>query len=125
MRFPWIAVAGVMGAMGVIMGAMGAHGVLEDTYREKLYSTAFDYHMLHVLALLGIGIMLRRQARGRAVSHAAGALFVTGTLLFSGSLYYLGRTGEVLLPMVTPAGGSLLILGWLCLALGGLHYARS
>jgi uncharacterized membrane protein YgdD (TMEM256/DUF423 family) len=44
--------------------------------------------------------------------------FVTGTLLFSGSLYGLAMLQIKWLGPVTPLGGILLIIGWLALAYG-------
>jgi len=45
-------------------------------------------------------------------------LFGVGTLLFSGSLYTLVLTDEKRWGAVTPIGGTALIAGWVCLALG-------
>jgi uncharacterized membrane protein YgdD (TMEM256/DUF423 family) len=44
-------------------------------------------------------------------------LFVTGVVLFSGSLYVLVMTGAKWLGAVAPLGGSAFIVGWLLLAL--------
>ncbi len=47
---------------------------------------------------------------------AAGALFVAGTAVFSGTLYLLALTGQKWLGAITPLGGVALILGWIALA---------
>jgi uncharacterized membrane protein YgdD (TMEM256/DUF423 family) len=55
---------------------------------------------------------------------AAGFLFITGMVLFSGSLYLLtyksaaNIQGLSWVGPITPLGGSLLVAGWVCLALG-------
>jgi uncharacterized membrane protein YgdD (TMEM256/DUF423 family) len=44
------------------------------------------------------------------------ALFVAGTVLFSGSLYALSLSGVRWLGAITPIGGAALLAGWLCMA---------
>jgi uncharacterized membrane protein YgdD (TMEM256/DUF423 family) len=46
---------------------------------------------------------------------------VVGVLLFSGSLYGLALGGPRLLGPVTPIGGLLLMVGWLCLVVSVLR----
>jgi len=55
----------------------------------------------------------RRPSRLLAVS---GALFLVGTLLFSGSLYVLSLSGERWLGALTPFGGVAFLAGWATLA---------
>ncbi|HEV7394117.1 MAG TPA: DUF423 domain-containing protein [Burkholderiales bacterium] len=43
-------------------------------------------------------------------------LFISGTPLFSGSLYMLSLSGLRWLGAITPLGGVALLAGWLCLA---------
>ena len=45
----------------------------------------------------------------------AGGLFVSGSVLFSGSLYALALTGIAGLGIVAPLGGLAYLLGWLVL----------
>lgn len=65
-------------------------------------------------ALLAVAWASTRWPGG--ATTAAGWLFVTGTILFSGSLYLLAMTGQRWLGAVTPFGGLALLLGWLALA---------
>jgi uncharacterized membrane protein YgdD (TMEM256/DUF423 family) len=48
-------------------------------------------------------------------------MFLLGTVFFSGSLYGLALTRERWLGAVTPVGGLLFLLGWLCLGVGALR----
>ena len=120
----WIAVAGLLGAVGVGMGAYASHGLgfIEDaTVREAARATlqtAVQQQMIHALALLGVGALaLRAESRLLAL---AGLLFTVGVLLFSGLIYLRIFTGvEALRPLV-PWGGTCLIAGWLALAAAGL-----
>jgi uncharacterized membrane protein YgdD (TMEM256/DUF423 family) len=51
----------------------------------------------------------------------AAVLFITGILLFSGSLYALALTGRSAFGIVTPFGGLALLAGWLVFAIGLLR----
>ena len=63
----------------------------------------------HALALLFLGVW-----RAGLLARLAGAAFVLGVLLFCGSLYGLAFAG--LRAPLAPAGGVLLMLGWVLLA---------
>jgi uncharacterized membrane protein YgdD (TMEM256/DUF423 family) len=108
----WWRVAGIMGALGVALGAFGAHGLqgrVQDPHLLEVWETAARYHLLHALAVLGVAAHPRQPAR-------AGWLFVAGVLLFSGSLYLMTLTGARWLGAITPLGGVCMIGGWLTLA---------
>ncbi|MGH0037494.1 MAG: DUF423 domain-containing protein [Myxococcota bacterium] len=111
----WIAVAGVLGALGVALGAFGAHGLRARLDPDALssWNTAVLYHLLHALALLALGLFAT--ATGRSVNLPA-ALLAAGLVLFSGSIYGLVLGGPRWLGPVTPLGGLCFIAGWLALA---------
>jgi uncharacterized membrane protein YgdD (TMEM256/DUF423 family) len=107
--------AALLGALGVAVGAFGAHGLrkmLEDTGRFDTFETAVRYQFYHTLALLAVGILLAVRPDIRGLSLTAW-LFLGGVLLFSGSLYTLCFTGITKMGAVAPIGGLLLIAGWL------------
>ena len=104
------------------LGAAGAHGIEAGGDAADLFQTATQYQAWHtlVIALIGFAGGRAEAAAGRTV-HAAGALFLGGTVLFCGSLYMRAFGGGGLFPMAAPIGGTLFILGWLALAaIGGL-----
>ncbi len=107
----------VSGALSVAAGAFGAHALKARLAPELLaiFDTAARYQALHALALLAAAWACTRWP-GRA-ARVAGWCFVLGTVLFSGSLYALALSGVRALGAITPAGGVLLIAGWLALAL--------
>ena len=110
----WIAIAGVLGALGVTLGAFGAHALktrLEPT-QLAAWNTGVDYHLLHVVALLALA--LYGSATGRAITVPAAGIS-TGILLFSGSLYGLALGGPRWLGPITPLGGLCFIAGWIAL----------
>ncbi len=114
--------AGILGATGVGLGASGAHGPLHDALAARgmanTWETAVRYQLLHAVALIAVGAW-SRNAGGKLVGWAARGLTV-GTILFSGSLYWLCFGGPRWLGPVTPLGGVALIAGWLCLAAAAL-----
>jgi uncharacterized membrane protein YgdD (TMEM256/DUF423 family) len=111
----WLAVSGVLGALGVALGAFGAHGLRSRLAAEALASwgTAVQYHLLHALALLALALFAT--ATGRPVTAPA-ALFASGIVLFSGSIYALVLGGPRWLGPVTPLGGLALVAGWAAVA---------
>ncbi len=109
----WWRIGGVSGALAVMLGAFGAHGlkgVVTDPHLLEVWDTGARYHLVHAVALLLVAVHPRRPS-------AAGAAFVLGTLLFSGSLYLMTLTGLRWLGAVTPLGGLSFIAGWTVLAL--------
>jgi uncharacterized membrane protein YgdD (TMEM256/DUF423 family) len=116
-RVRWLAAAGaVLGLTGVAAGAFGAHAAKAWMGPEHLgvFETATRYQVVHALALFACAWVLQSWP-GRA-AWAAGACFVAGTLLFSGSLYLLALLGEPRCGVITPLGGFGLLAGWALLA---------
>ena len=109
----WMVFGGIYGLLTVLLGAFGAHA-LKDVLTPDLapiYDTATKYMMFHALALLALGLWAQLD---RWVSTFwSGVFFSVGTFIFSGSLYAIVFTGERWLGMITPLGGTGLILGWL------------
>lgn len=113
----WFVVFGSVFAMiGVAAGAFGAHALKVRLAPDMLavFETGVRYHLVHALALLATAwVCTRWDSR---VARAAGWLFVSGIVLFSGSLYAMALSGTRGLGIVTPFGGAAFILGWACLA---------
>lgn len=116
--------AALLGALAVILGAFGAHGLKQIVPPETVttFETGVRYHFYHVFALLATGL-IAAQNSSKQIRWAA-RLFMAGMLLFSGSLYLLtwlkatDMVGLSKLGLVTPVGGVLLVAGWLFLFLG-------
>ena len=107
----------VMAALGVALGAFGAHSLRSLVTPERLavFETGVRYHLVHALAVLAAAgaAYAAPQAAG---PRWAGALFALGVLLFSGSLYLLVWTGVTTWGAVTPLGGVSFLAGWIALA---------
>ena len=104
------------GALAVIFGAFGAHGLKSrvDDSMLAVWSTASEYHFYHALAMLLCGLLAK--AFGASGMVTAGWVLFAGTLVFSGSLYVMVLSGQKWLGAITPLGGTALIIGWLMLA---------
>lgn len=113
----WMIAAGaVNGALAVMAGAFGAHGLKTRLSPELLatWNTGAEYQMYHALALVLAGVMAG--AAPTQTLQAAGVALLAGIVLFSGSLYVLALSGIKVLGAVTPVGGVAFIAGWLLLA---------
>lgn len=111
----YLIVAASMGMLSVMLGAFAAHG-LKGKLSETLlhaFQTGVQYLFFHALALLAVAILLRSITS--VWLHGAGALFIAGALLFSGSLFGLALGGPSWFGPVTPLGGLCFILGWAAL----------
>lgn len=117
--------AAIAGATGVLLGAFGAHGLgsfLEGrgydpgliAKRSDQFDVAVRYHLVHAVALLGLAAVPFAPAgpRHSTLRRWVFVFFLTGLVLFSGSLYLLVVTNTPKLGMVTPLGGIAWIIGW-------------
>lgn len=111
-------VIGLIGmALGVVLGAFGAHG-LKDKIEPNLlaaYQTGVEYHMYHALGLILVGMLAYHFPQLSGLKWGSW-LLLWGILLFSGSLYMMAFTGIRWLGAITPLGGTAFIIGWLWIA---------
>ena len=115
--------AGLACLLGVALGAFGAHAlhdVLAERQTTALWQTAVLYHLIHAVALLGLaGWTAGREARLPSLINAAAACWISGMLLFSGSLYGMALGAPRVFGWITPVGGLLLLAGWSLVAMHG------
>ncbi len=123
MQKSFIKLAALLGALAVMLGAFAAHGLKQILLPGNLqvFETAVRYQFYHVFALLAAGFLYNEFAN--KFMKWAGFLFVTGIILFSGSLYLLCYVKYQNLNMnwigaITPLGGAAFIAGWVCLFIG-------
>ncbi len=109
-------VAALCGALAVLLGAFGAHGLDAVLTESQLttWRTAVHYHQLHAVLALALCMRLLSDPAGRLRRAIYAVLF--GILLFAGSLYGMALGGPRWLGPITPLGGGLLIIGWLLVA---------
>jgi uncharacterized membrane protein YgdD (TMEM256/DUF423 family) len=114
---PWLLLGAANGAIAVGLGAHGAHGLEVPPEQAAIYGTAVRYQMWHALALLAVAAMAAAApSRGARLLRISGILFSFGIIIFCGSLYAIGLFDVTPLPVLPPAGGAMLIGGWLALA---------
>ena len=109
-------VGALMGLLGVALGAFGVHALkpmLLASGRLETYELAVRYQFYHAGALMAVGIL--KYSFSATLFRWCSLLFLSGILLFSGSLYALCFTGISSIAMITPFGGVLLIGGWLAM----------
>ena len=111
----WLAIGAVLAAVGVAMGAFGAHALKTHLTADRLevWKTATHYHLLHAVAVALLGASVAATVPGVDTSLK---LLTAGLVVFSGTLYLLCLTGLGWLGAITPIGGLLMIAGWLTLA---------
>lgn len=111
-------VVAVVGALAVMLGAFGAHGLkgfletaADGPQRLQWWNTAAHYHLVHAV-LAGVFALL---ARTSTQAKTGLILCCAGVVLFSGSLYAMTLTNVKVLGAVTPLGGLAFIAAWLWL----------
>ena len=118
----FIVFGGLFGALGVVAGAVGSHVLKERLPAADIaiFTTAITYLLLHAMLLVVCGLALYSSSHNRWFKFAGGFL-IAGIVLFCGGLITRSVTGSPVPGPVAPIGGSLLILGWLAIAGGGLR----
>ncbi len=108
-----IQLSALSGFLSVALGAFGAHGLKNRLSEEMMaiYHTAVHYQFLHTLALLAVGILIQQWGKSILLTLSA-AGFLSGIIIFSGSLYLLSFTGIRWLGAITPIGGVAFLAGW-------------
>mgnify|MGYP000685670666 CR=1 FL=1 len=121
----FITTGAIFGALGIIIGAFGAHALKKIFNEEQLknFETGVKYQMYHALLLVIIGFNIQY------ITSYENLLFYSltvGIVLFSFSIYGLcissARNKKLkILGPITPIGGLLLLLGWIILILNSIN----
>jgi uncharacterized membrane protein YgdD (TMEM256/DUF423 family) len=116
----FLVIGGLNAALAVALGAAAAHAWKARLTTDDpggLFALALQYHQLHALGLMLVGLALRVTRPSRLLD-AAGGLIIAGLLLFCGSLYLRSLFGITSLHALVPFGGGAFIAGWLLFAVG-------
>ncbi|MCC8359179.1 DUF423 domain-containing protein [Salinimicrobium sediminilitoris] len=112
-----LVIGGVYGALAVVFGAFGAHGLKKylDDDQLKSFETGVKYQMYHALLLIMTGIIFPFVGYSQ---NLMGWFLILGVFFFSFSIYGLVLSSANGLKMsflgpVTPLGGLLLVMGWI------------
>lgn len=101
--------AGLCGALAIAAYAGAAHG------GENHLGNIAPLLLGHAPAFLVLSLIVPFSR----TAYLGGALLVIGLALFCGDLFTRDMTSDRLFPMAAPIGGSLMILGWLAVAVAG------
>lgn len=117
----FLTLAGIFGALGVAIGAFGAHA-LEGKLDERaiaIFETGARYQLVHAVALAIVALLALQSGDSDSSTPLtmAGWSYCVGILLFSGSLYALALSGVKILGAIAPLGGTAFIVGWIALAI--------
>ncbi len=123
----WIFIAAILGGVAVAAGAIGAHALSDAASVEtkRIFSTGQQYHALHALALLAVGIILLQSEGRRALFstwllQAAAIAFLIGIVCFSGGIYVQVAESLSSSAGIVPLGGISFMIGWAAFAVGAL-----
>lgn len=114
-----IAVAGVYGAVGVVLAALGAHA-----HAGSSLPTAAQMLLFHAPAIIAVALARKAGLVHDGLSRGAAWGLVIGTFLFAGDIAARVLAGNGLFPMAAPAGGMVMIASWCAVALAALLRAR-
>ncbi len=115
----WLVLGCVSAAMAVALGAAGAHALkaqLAAANTQQWFETALQYHQMHSLGLLLVGLLAYWRPQ-QQLPHIAGAFMLVGMVLFCGLLYLRSLGGTVPWHGLIPMGGASLISAWVILGI--------
>jgi uncharacterized membrane protein YgdD (TMEM256/DUF423 family) len=111
-RRTWMTLAAVGGFISVAVGAFAAHGV-SDPRAAELLRTGALYGFMHIMATFACAVFMQLGAKR---ARLAPAFFLSGVVLFSGSLFAMAFGAPRWVGAVTPFGGLFFLTGWAVLA---------
>ncbi|CAI6082117.1 DUF423 domain-containing protein [Cohnella sp. JJ-181] len=127
MQTKYVSIGAIVGGLAVAFGAFGAHS-LKDALSEhylEIFETGVRYQMYHGLGILLVALLSDRLQSAAGLIRWSARLLLTGTVIFSGSLYILALSGVDWLGAITPIGGVAFLAGWACLVLAARKGVRS
>ena len=119
-RRDWLALAALNAFVAIAMGAFAAHGISDPKAAEWL-RTGAQYAFWHTMATFASAAFM---GMGAPRARFAPAFFLTGSVIFAGSLYAMAFGAPRWLGAITPIGGVLFLCGWAWLALSARDLDR-
>ena len=110
----FLIISSLMMALSICIGAFGAHGLKAhlDEYSMKVFQTGVSYQFYNTLGLFAISFLVYVLPKSKKVIISFYLLLI-GIFLFSFSLYALAILQITWFGMITPIGGSFMIISWL------------
>ena len=120
-RRDWLTLAALNAFVAIAMGAFAAHGISDPKAAEWL-RTGAQYAFWHTMATFASAAFM---GMGAPRARFAPAFFLTGSVIFAGSLYAMAFGAPRWLGVVTPIGGVLFLIGWASLAVSARDLDRT
>lgn len=115
-----LALGALAGLLGVVASAAAAHGGGVDSLK-----TAAQFLLFHAPAVIGLVALVATGAVHRGLIRLAGGALLLGLALFCGDLALRALLATPLFPMAAPAGGLVLMAGWLLAAAAAVVRGRA
>ncbi len=109
-----VTIAALLSCSSVALGAFAAHA-LEAQFGPRevaLWDTAIQYLQFHALALLILGLSSHFK-----LSSVVKIFFLSGIILFCGSLFAMALGAPRFFGMITPLGGLCFLISWILTAM--------
>jgi uncharacterized membrane protein YgdD (TMEM256/DUF423 family) len=113
-----LVIAALMGLAGTMLLAMSAHG------GGASLQTAGQFLLFHAPVIIGVTAIRRLELMPMRWGANSITVLILGVTLFSGDLALRAFKGVSLFANAAPIGGSLIMVGWLALAICAL-FAKS
>ena len=114
-----IVLAALSGVLGVGLSAAAAH------ITGGNLATAAQFLLFHAPALLALVALVGAGVLHPTLAQIAGYVLVLGLILFCGDLSRRAFSGVALFPRAAPAGGIVLMIGWLLVGISALLRVRA
>ncbi len=114
-----IALASLSGLLGVGLSAAAAHVTGGNL------TTAAQFLLFHAPAQLALEALIAVGAVSPMLGQIAGYVLVLGLALFCGDLSRRAFSGVALFPRAAPAGGIVLMIGWLLVGISAFLRVRA
>lgn len=115
-----LALGGLTGFLGVLASAAAAHAGGADSLK-----TSAQFLLFHAPAVVGLVALAAAGASHRGLTRIAASALLLGLSLFCGDLALRALAATPLFPMAAPAGGIVLMMGWLLVAATAFVRVRS
>ncbi len=104
----WMGLAAFGGFVAIAMGAFAAHRITDPQAAEWV-KTGAAYGFMHTMATFACATFMNIGGRR---ARFAPAFFLSGVVIFSGSLYAMAFGAPRWFGAITPIGGVLFLIGW-------------
>ena len=110
-----VALAGLMGASGIVLAAAGAHAAPNAGLESAAYML-----LIHATALLGGAALMQQGMLWRPLLLGVLIAWAVGAALFAGDIALRAFAEHRLFAFAAPAGGIILIAAWIALTLAAI-----